>query len=233
MKCFSWSLDTVGVFAAGVADVAFAAAAISARDLRVDGREPAPPTIALVRMPQWSQASADMQNALEWAANKAQAAGARVTELALPALFDEAMRAHGTVQDYEAYRALAYELEFHRDLMGAILREQLEKAAAITPPVYDDARRITRRARQAFVELMGDTTVILTPSAPGAAPHGLGSTGSPMFNRLWTLLGPPCINVPGLADSAGLPLGIQVVGRFARDKIALEAALFVERALGR
>ena len=33
MKCFSWSLDTVGLFAAGVADVAFAAAAISGRDL--------------------------------------------------------------------------------------------------------------------------------------------------------------------------------------------------------
>jgi Asp-tRNA(Asn)/Glu-tRNA(Gln) amidotransferase A subunit family amidase len=233
MKCFSWSLDTVGVFAAGVADVAFAAAAISARDLRVDGRDPAPPTIALVRTPQWSQASAEMQRAVELAASKAQAAGARVTELALPALFDEAMQAHGTVQDYEAYRALAYELDFHRDRMGPILRQQLEKAATITPEVYDDGRRITRRARQAFVGLMGDTTVILTPSAPGTAPHGLGSTGSPMFNRLWTLLGPPCINVPGLADSAGLPLGIQVVGRFARDKIALEAALFVERALAR
>ncbi len=38
MKCFSWSLDTVGLFAAGVADVAFAAAAISGRELRVDGR---------------------------------------------------------------------------------------------------------------------------------------------------------------------------------------------------
>jgi Asp-tRNA(Asn)/Glu-tRNA(Gln) amidotransferase A subunit family amidase len=233
MKCFSWSLDTVGLFAAGVADVAFAAAAISGRDLRVDGRDPAPPSIALVRTPQWSQASAEMQSALEQAIGKAQAAGARVTELVLPALLDEAMQAHGTVQDHEAFRALAYEFDFHGDRMGPILRQQLEKAAAITPAVYDEARRVTRRARQALVELMGDTTVILTPSAPGAAPRGLGSTGSPMFNRLWTLLGPPCINVPGLADSAGLPLGIQVVGRFARDKIALEAALFVERALAR
>jgi Asp-tRNA(Asn)/Glu-tRNA(Gln) amidotransferase A subunit family amidase len=78
---------------------------------------------------------------------------------------------------------------------------------------------------------MTDTDVILTPSAPDAAPHGLGSTGKPTFNRLWTLLGPPCVNVPGLTDRTGLPLGVQIVGRFARDKRALEAAAFLERAL--
>ena len=37
MKAFSWSLDTVGVFGAGVEDVAFAAAATTGRDLRIDG----------------------------------------------------------------------------------------------------------------------------------------------------------------------------------------------------
>ncbi len=109
----------------------------------------------------------------------------------------------------------------------------MEKAATLDASAYDDARRTTRRARQAFVELMADTDAILTPSAPGAAPHGLGATGNPMFNRLWTLLGTPCINVPGLTDPAGLPLGVQIVGRFARDKAALQAAAFLEGALAR
>jgi Asp-tRNA(Asn)/Glu-tRNA(Gln) amidotransferase A subunit family amidase len=59
----------------------------------------------------------------------------------------------------------------------------------------------------------------------------LSSTGKPTFNRLWTLLGTPCVNVPGLLDSAGLPLGVQIVGRFARDRLALEAAAFLQRAL--
>jgi Asp-tRNA(Asn)/Glu-tRNA(Gln) amidotransferase A subunit family amidase len=61
----------------------------------------------------------------------------------------------------------------------------------------------------------------------------LGSTGLPTFNRLWTLLGAPCVNVPGMVDRAGLPLGIQIVGRFARDHVALRAAAFLERALAR
>jgi Asp-tRNA(Asn)/Glu-tRNA(Gln) amidotransferase A subunit family amidase len=233
MKCFSWSLDTAGVFAAGVTDAAFAAAAITGRDLRIDQRAPAAPSIALVRTPLWPQASADMQAALEHAARAAAAAGARVRELELPPIFEAAMRAHVIIQDHEAYRALAYELDQHQDRLGPILRKQLAKAAAIDFDSYDDARRTARHARAMFADLMSDTDVMLTPSAPGAAPHGLGSTGDPMFNRLWTLLGPPCINVPGLTDSRGLPLGVQIVGRFARDRTALEAAWFLERALAK
>jgi Asp-tRNA(Asn)/Glu-tRNA(Gln) amidotransferase A subunit family amidase len=172
-----------------------------------------------------------MQGAVERAAQRAEAAGARIKEIDLPDVFEQVTRAHATIQNHEAYRALAYEFDRHRDRLGPILREQLERAAAITPDAYDDARRITRRARQAFADLMADTHIILTPSAPGSAPPGLGSTGQPTFNRLWTLLGPPCVNVPGMVDSAALPLGLQVVGRFARDRIALEAALFLEDAL--
>lgn len=232
MKAFSWSLDTVGVFSAGVEDVAFAAAAITGRDLRVENID-IKPAIALVRTHQWSEATPAMQAAVEQAARAAQTAGAAVTDIVLPEIFEETTRCHRIIQDYEAFRALAYEYDGHADQLGPILREQLANAATITPEQYDEARRTARRARQAFADMMAKIDVILTPSAPGAAPHGLESTGRPTFNRLWTLLGPPCINVPGLWDKSGLPLGIQIVGRFARDRIALAAARFVERALAR
>ena len=77
----------------------------------------------------------------------------------------------------------------------------------MTTPGAPPARRAARSS-----DLMADVDVILSPSAPGAAPKGLDSTGSSTFNRLWTLMGTPCVNVPGLADLAGLPLGMQVIG---------------------
>jgi len=229
-KVFAWSLDTAGVFAARVVDAAFAAAAISGRDLRVDHASPAAPRIALARTHVWPEASEAMQNAVEEAARLAAAAGASVDEVRLPPVFEDAYRAHGTIQDYEAYRALAYEYDHQREALGPLLGDLLDKAAAVTADAYDSARRTARRARQALADLMNDTDVLLTPSAPGAAPE-IGSTGHATFNRLWTLMGAPCINVPGLVDSSGLPLGIQIVGRFARDRSALEAARFVEEAL--
>ncbi len=231
MKCFSWSLDTAGVFAASVADAAFAAAAISGRDLRVAGVTPAHPRIALVRSHIWSQASAAMQDALERAARAAERAGATLRDLVLPPILEDAFRIHGTIQNYEAARALAFEYDRHRERLPPKLRALLDEAAAVTSEAYDDARRTAKRARQAFADLMVDVDLLLTPSAPGAAPHGLGSTGEATFNRLWTLLGAPCINVPGMTDGAGMPLGVQVVGRFGRDKAALQAADFVESAV--
>jgi Asp-tRNA(Asn)/Glu-tRNA(Gln) amidotransferase A subunit family amidase len=84
-----------------------------------------------------------------------------------------------------------------------------------------------------LADAMTDYDVILTPSAPGAAPHGFATTGDPMFNRLWTLMGAPCVNVAGLSDDNNMPLGIQIVGRFGRDRAALEAALFVEQAIAK
>jgi Asp-tRNA(Asn)/Glu-tRNA(Gln) amidotransferase A subunit family amidase len=233
VKCFSWHLDTAGIFAANITDVAFAAAAISGRDLRVDATKPAAPRIALVRTHIWSEASDAMKAAVETAARLAAAAGARVSDVTLPEILGDAWRAHSTIQGYEAYRSLAFEYDHHRDKLSPALRELLDKAAAISADTYDNARRLTRRARLALAELMAEADVILTPSAPGAAPRGFSSTGSSMFNRLWTLMGAPCVNVPGLNDDAGLPLGVQIVGRFGRDRGALEAALFVENAIVR
>jgi Asp-tRNA(Asn)/Glu-tRNA(Gln) amidotransferase A subunit family amidase len=233
LKHFSVYLDTAGLFAAGVADVAFAAAAITGRDLRVDERAPAAPKILVLRTHIWNQASEDMRGAVEKTARAAEAAGATLSDADMPQILIDAWEAHGTVQDYEAYRALAHEYDNHRDELGPLLRGLLDAAAGIGADTYDAARRITKRARQALADLMNGADVILTPSAPSAAPHSLASTGPAIFNRLWTLMGTPCVNVPGLRDDTGLPLGVQVVGRFGQDRGALEAARFVELALAR
>jgi len=166
------------------------------------------------------------------AARIAAAAGAKVADVALPPIVEEAWAAQFAIQDYETFRSTAFEYDRHRDMIGKQLREQLDRAAAITADEYDAARRIASRARQVLADTMADHDVILTPSAPGAAPHGLGATGDPAFNRLWTLMGTPCVNVPGLYENE-LPLGVQIVGRFGRDRAALEAALFLERAIAR
>jgi Asp-tRNA(Asn)/Glu-tRNA(Gln) amidotransferase A subunit family amidase len=171
-----------------------------------------------------------MQGALDAAAAAARAAGARVSEPAWPQLLTDAFHAHAIIQDYEAYRTLAFEYDNHRDVLSPTLRGMLDKAAAITPDAYDEARRTTKRARQTLAEFMSEIDVLLTPSAPSAAPAP-DTTGPAIFNRVWTLMGTPCVNVPGLADASGMPLGMQIVGRFGRDREALLAARFLEEAL--
>jgi Asp-tRNA(Asn)/Glu-tRNA(Gln) amidotransferase A subunit family amidase len=231
VKCFSWHLDTVGLFAASVADVAFAAGAITGRDLAVDDHAFRTPRVRVLRDHLWPQASDAMRGAVETAAQAAARAGAAVEDLELPAIIDDAWRAHPTIQDYEAYRAFAFEYDNHRDRLAPPTRDLLDAARAITVDDYDAARRIVRAARQVLRDVLKDGDVLLAPSAPDAAPLGFESTGWPGFNRLWTLLGTPVVNVPGLTNTAGLPLGVQVIGRFGRDRSTLAAAHFIECSL--
>jgi Asp-tRNA(Asn)/Glu-tRNA(Gln) amidotransferase A subunit family amidase len=230
IKPVAWHLDTAGVFGASVADVAFAVGAITSRDLRIDGRAPAPPRIAVARTHQWGDASAAMQAAIETAARHAEAAGARLAQVEFPEILERAHAAQFVIQDYETFCSYASEYERHPEMISVPLREQLEAGSKIFADAYDAARRTASRGRQVFADLMAEHDVILTPSAPGTAPRGLDFTGNPTFNRLWTLMGAPCVNVPGLRDGE-LPLGVQIVGRFGRDRAALEAALFVENAI--
>jgi Asp-tRNA(Asn)/Glu-tRNA(Gln) amidotransferase A subunit family amidase len=232
IKHFSVYLDTAGLFAARVADVAFAAAAITGRDLRVDRAAISAPRIAIARTNVWDQASADMQQALETAAKAAAAAGARVVEPAWPTSLTEAFHAHTVIQDYEAFRTLAFEYDRHREQLSPVLRDMLDKAATVTADDYDAARRTAKRAREALADFMNEFELdaLLTPSAPSAAPPP-ETTGPAIFNRVWTLMGTPCVNVAGLKDARGLPLGVQIVGRFGRDHDALLAAQFLENSI--
>jgi Asp-tRNA(Asn)/Glu-tRNA(Gln) amidotransferase A subunit family amidase len=184
-----------------------------------------------------------MAAALDMAARAASSAMARVKDVLLPPVLSAAFRAHATIHSYEAARALAFEYDRANEARGSAkkasdpigngVRELLEQGMKVTADAYDDARRTATQARKAVAELMADVDVILSPSAPGAPPKGLASTGSSTFNRLWTLMGTPCVNVPGLTDANGLPLGMQVIGRFGADRATLEAALFVEEAIAR
>jgi Asp-tRNA(Asn)/Glu-tRNA(Gln) amidotransferase A subunit family amidase len=233
MKGMAGELDTAGLIAVGVADVACAVSAICGRDYRVDGGVPLEPRIALVRTDRWSEASEEMQAAVETALRAAEFAGAGVMELALPPIFEHAYRAHATIQQYQGCRSMAFEYGQWRHQLSPALRAAIEAGAAVTTAAFEDALRVANSARKALADLMAETDVLLTASALGAAQKGLTSTGTSEFNRLWTLLGTPCINVPGFVDDTGLPLGVQIVGRFGGDRQALHAAYFLERAIAR
>ena len=75
--------------------------------------------------------------------------------------------------------------------------------------------------------------MLLSFSAPGPAPATLASTGDARFNRLWTDLGTPCVNVPVHVAPGGLPVGVQVIAPYGQDTRALAAARFLENAVGK
>ncbi len=230
VKTSAWTLDTLGFFGAGVEDVAYALAAVTGRDLRVDGRDAGAPVLGVFRQDYAGPPAEDGEDALARGIAAVERSGMRVVEIATPPELAEAYAIHGTIQDFEMRQALGWEWEARRDDLPPRIRACLEAAQSLTPDAYDVARGKARRARTACRSMFDGVDALLTFSAPGAAP-GRDTTGDPRFNRLMTLLGVPCVNVPGLVSKAGLPVGLQVVAPFGRDRQALAAAHTVEKAL--
>lgn len=229
VKTFSWALDTLGLFGAGIRDIAQGLSLIADRPGLDLDEAPGTPRIGLCLQDFAGPADPEALAALSTAVRALEAAGARVGDLSLPAPLPEAWACHATIQDYEARQALAWEYTHHRARLSPELGDQLDAAQALDAAAYDEARRSAHRARRVLKELFRDVDAILTVSAPGRAPAGLGTTGDARYNRLWTLMGVPCVTVPVPGD--GLPLGVQVVARFGDDGRALAVARMIEAAL--
>jgi Asp-tRNA(Asn)/Glu-tRNA(Gln) amidotransferase A subunit family amidase len=60
--------------------------------------------------------------------------------------------------------------------------------------------------------------VWISPSARGPAPRGLESTGDPIMNLPWTHAGLPTLTIPTGANDVGLPMALQLVGRWHGDE---------------
>ena len=231
IKPFAPLLDTLGIFGARVVDVAFGLEALSGRPMRVDNADFGTPTFGITRLPFAGDAEPAAIAALDAAIAALTKAGAKVREIELPTIFSDAQRAHGIINDGEGAVSLAYEHRHHRNHLSPILLALLDKGASIPVAEYDQARSTANRARKATRPVLDDIDVLLTYSAPGAAPTR-ETTGNPQFNKLVTLLGLPSVNVPFFKDSDGRPVGVQVVGAFGDDRRALAAAAFLDQLSG-
>ena len=214
------SLDTLGLFVRALDDVPVLMPVLSRSPMR--GRA-IRPRLGFCRTEAWPRATAETRNALEEAAK---ALGAR--EVDPGASFTGLIDAQIAIMGAEAAQTLGHEPE---ERLSPKLREFLREGRKVTPDRLAAAREQAERCGREIEATFGEVDALLTPAATGEAPEGLGATGDPIFCRIWTLLGVPCLSLPILEGPAGLPLGLQIVGRRGRDADLLAAAAWVEQQL--
>jgi amidase len=226
MKMGAESLDTAGVIARTVADAALLAGASAMRPDLLNPEILEKPRLAVCRSPNWHHMSPEGAAAFHETVRRLDA---RATDLELP--FEELDAAASTILVYEMARGLAHEVLHHRAQVSPMLLERVDAGAKMPYTEYAKAQRYAADCRRRLKDCMQDVDAIVTPSATGEAPLGLGSTGNTAMNRLWTLLHGPCVTVPAGEGPAGMPLGIQFVGLPGEDARTLAAAAWGERAL--
>ena len=231
-KPLSDTLDTIGVMARNVSDAAlFAAAASGHHELIIEQPLTSAPRVGICRTYEWTRAQPETHAAMALAISKLGAAGVAIIDVELPPNFAGLVQAQLDIMTFEMARSLAYEWHAHRARLSAKLQELITAGLAIPRERYDAAVTLARNCRRMSEELFSRADVLLTPSAVGEAPAGLGATGDPLFNRLWTLLHTPCVHLPFTQGPNGLPVGLQLVGPRGADRQTLLYADYLLRKL--
>jgi Asp-tRNA(Asn)/Glu-tRNA(Gln) amidotransferase A subunit family amidase len=221
-------LDTIGVFARDLSDLAL----ISDVLMRYDSQDsamtpiappciskvmaealPANPRFAFIRTPKWDQveqSSKDGFRELIDAINEQQKDTVYVVNL--PAQLDDIYEHHQNIMEADLARSFAKEYDSGKSQLSAVLVEMIERGQKVTTTEYSSSVTKIKQYAEVVAEIFEEYDAILTPSTSGSAPSGLASTGSPIFNTIWTFCGNPAINLPILQSLEGLPVGVQIVG---------------------
>jgi Asp-tRNA(Asn)/Glu-tRNA(Gln) amidotransferase A subunit family amidase len=233
LKIVAESLDTIGLHARTVEDVALLATAASGRPLPEFGRRAVIPRVGLYRTPHWDKTDEATRNLIADVADRMRRAGWSVTDADLPPQAVAVYDANSTIMQYEEAASFGWEYDHHAGLLSEDLRARIERGRATTRVQYERAIDVVLEVGAMFVDAFRAVDVLLTPSAPGEAPFGLTSTGNSLFNRNWTTLGLPCITLPAGLGPRGLPLGVQLVGPYRGDRELLLAAEAAAKVIAR
>ncbi len=226
------NLDTLGILCRSLDDLPPLRAALVAGPLRKIDRSVRAPRIGVCRTPAWERAEPATQALIEKSASRLAAAGAKVSEVTFAAPFATILEHHRRIFNFEAARNYAYEYEAHNEQVSQVLKDTVLTPGRELPlAAYVEAIETAEAFRGHLDDIFDEFDVLLTPSAAGEAPEGLGSTGDPSFNAIWTLAWTPCVTLPAASGPKGLPLGIQLVGPRFQDEALFDAAAWVEARL--
>ncbi|MHA1598531.1 MAG: amidase [Alphaproteobacteria bacterium] len=239
-------LDTVGIFARSLDDIGRLADVLIAFDAQdADMRPmpkpqiakvmaedpPMPPRLGFIRTPAWEQADDSTKEALRELIDHLNADRETVDLVDLPTEFNDVYDVHRRIMFHDLAKSFAAEYADAKDKLSPLLSDMIEQGQGVSDSDYDsDVARIDEY--NSILDLIfEDYDAALTPSAPGEAPVGLASTGSPIFCTIWTLCGTPAINLPILQGPNGLPLGVQMVSHKGDDARLLRNARWLLQRL--
>ena len=147
--------------------------------------------------------------------------------------YDEIIERHNLILAGEA--ALVHQAWFSKygDRYHERTAQLIEKGQAISDDEIKTAKSAARDFSLRLSTLMDIHGIDLwiAPSAPGAAPKGLDSTGDPVMNLAWTQAGLPALGLPFAVNQEELPLGLQLIADWGRDEDLFAWGADIARAL--
>jgi Asp-tRNA(Asn)/Glu-tRNA(Gln) amidotransferase A subunit family amidase len=223
------SLDTVGVLGKDV-DLVRRVYSVLAGDAS-NGRRgfsPSPPRLAIATGPFFSRASLDASAAIVSFCDRLRNMGYELEEIEFGDEFEEIGRAARIVHDFEVGQRFVSESRSRSSDLSPNIHAILDRASGLSINAYEEAVLVGEAGRAKYSGMLAHHDGLLALAALGEAPFATVSTGDPAFNTPWTFLHMPCLSLPLLHGSCGLPIGIQIVGSRFADASVLDVAKCLE-----
>ena len=235
-----WSMDTVGPMTRTVADCALMLSAIAGRDaLDATSSDASVPDYSATldggvsglriglptEMFEYEGLAADVRDSVMRAVSVLGEQGATAEEISLPLSANSGAVFIGTA-DVDCATYHADWLRTRGDDYDWSTRTRLESASLVPAWAYLRAQRARELIRRELMAALDKYDIIILPTGPVAAPTIEASTGRPggyyqgrldLGRRRYTspaaLAGLPALSIPSGFSDAGLPIGMQIIGR--------------------
>ncbi len=240
----STSLDHIGPLAASVQDAAWLWSILAGRDLAaIDPRKPADLELRQLVGYFVSPLAPEVKHAVDRAIERLRSAGVTVTSAEIPLAPAVPEIYVNTVLPEAAFWHATY-LDTRGDAYTPIVRSRLQSGRDIPAVKYFDAREKRLALRREVDAALDGCDALLLPTLPIVAPPiGMPEIAidpssdartpvrSAMLRQtqLFNLTGHPAISLP--VEAAGLPVGLQLVGRLNDTGGLLAVAAACERIL--
>jgi Asp-tRNA(Asn)/Glu-tRNA(Gln) amidotransferase A subunit family amidase len=228
------SMDHPGPMARSVWDVGLILQTISCSESAcldlLTGSQDTPPRLGRLHGFFDDLASPSVRSAMSEAEESLRARGAIVQDTAPPAEFAEVLTRHRTVMAVEGAVFHGQRLRRHPEDYLPNITKLLEEGLACSATEYARCKAHQQQLRDSAYKWIGDVDALLVPATTSPAPEK-ATTGDPAFNSPWSYTGLPTVSIPVGFSPDGLPLSIQLVGRFFDERTLFTAALWCESVL--
>ena len=228
---FSRSADHVGLFTQDVEGIQLAASVLCRewQPYPAGGK----PVLGIPEGPYLAQASAEALAAFEEQVMRLEGEGYKVIRQPLFPDIVEINRRHIAMIAYEFAQEQENWFPEYEDLYRPRTAALIREGQQVDPDEAAGIREVQPVLREEVEHVMDvyDIDLWLAPAAPGPAPEGIGSTGDPIMNLPWTYLGLPAVPLPADFAHNGLPLGLQMVGKWMEDEKLLGWAGQIELSM--
>ncbi len=189
---------------------------------------PVEPDFAWIDIPYHDRLSGDARAGFE---DIIDALDGHIERIEAPKSMADLVHHQQVVHEYEIARHLADDFEKHWDVISAKLQTVVERGRGYSDQQYAESLSMVGGAEKFFASFFLDYDAVLAPSSTGEAPLKADGTGDPVFCTVWTVAGLPCVNLPLLSGSSGLPIGVQLIGQAERDDRLMRTANWMINAL--